>query len=988
MPEEFAPPVVAIVASADPGSWFEECLSSLGAQDYPNLDVLVVDDASSTVLTTRVAAVLPRAFVRRRPERGGLSTSFDEALSGVDGASFFLFCHDDVALEPETVRVLVSESFRSNAAVVGPKVVDWQDPTRLVQVGLNVTRRGEALPRVEDGELDQSQHDEVREVFATPGGCMLVRTDLFAALGGFDRDLDGFGEDVDLCWRAQVAGARVAVAPTARVRHLQATVHGERGRVDAAALRRRNELRSVLKNRGAVHLLGAAAGEIAGSAARGLVNIAAHRRRPRRGALDAWRWNLAHRESLRESRRLLHELRQVSDRELATRMTKGGRTRHVLRRIPSHDETPSSPDRTLRAHPRANPHSELDRLTHFLVRLRAGEVSAGPALGGVAVAVLLLLGLRGVLFGHLPVVGSLVPLPRASTMLGQYFTGRPEPGWAAVPGVAPPAYAIVGLLGVVLGNSSALVLKLLLVSGVTIGAIGASRLVRPFATPRARVVTAAAYAASPLQWNAISHGDIAAAVALAGAPYLLGRLARATGFAGEVPVGWETAGLVSEASRFAFALAVVVSFAPAMLLVVGVAWVALSLATLVTARAAGAALSSVARSAVVTVAAAAGALLLSMPWSGSWLAHGADWSLLTGARGSSQALIGPAAYLTGHFGPFGGWWAAFGLLVTGAAVLFVGSGRLLEWATRWWAVALGGAVFAWAGARGLLGTGFGDSAVLVSVLAAGTAAAVGLAVSGFETELRLHGLGWRQAVSALATVALVVGLLPGLSALLGGRGDLPATGFDQYLGWTASTSGAPHGARTLWVGEPSALPGSALQLSPGLALFATPDGLPSGDQFVAGIPSSSLLAVRRDVNEAEAGTTARLGALLAPEGVRYIVVPTAEAPVVPGGSLRATSLPPAVLVSSLQAQSDLRQRLTEAGVLVFQNTSWRPSDGAGTAATGPAGRAGGDAAWRDAGLGIALASLVLGLAELVSWRRRGGAAHRLRHDVAETAAAA
>ena len=51
---------------------------------------------------------------------------------------------------------------------------------------------------------------------------MLVRADLFAELGGFDAKTFPGAEDLDLCWRARIAGARVMVAPDARVRHRQA----------------------------------------------------------------------------------------------------------------------------------------------------------------------------------------------------------------------------------------------------------------------------------------------------------------------------------------------------------------------------------------------------------------------------------------------------------------------------------------------------------------------------------------------------------------------------------------------------------------------------------------------------------------------------------------------------------------------------------------------------------------------------------------------
>src|SRR5205807_5595242 len=99
------------------------------------------------------------------------------------------------------------------------------------------------------GELDQEQHDAVRDVFAVPDVCLLVRADLFATLGGFDPLMTQHGDDVDLCWRAQLAGARVLVAPAARVRHLEALARRRPVEADRRArYEARNRLRAVLKN--------------------------------------------------------------------------------------------------------------------------------------------------------------------------------------------------------------------------------------------------------------------------------------------------------------------------------------------------------------------------------------------------------------------------------------------------------------------------------------------------------------------------------------------------------------------------------------------------------------------------------------------------------------------------------------------------------------------------------------------------------------------
>ena len=57
--------------------------------------------------------------------------------------------------------------------------MQWDDPTRLLQVGLSADKGGVTIGPVERGELDQEQHDAIRDVFLVPTACVLVRADLF-----------------------------------------------------------------------------------------------------------------------------------------------------------------------------------------------------------------------------------------------------------------------------------------------------------------------------------------------------------------------------------------------------------------------------------------------------------------------------------------------------------------------------------------------------------------------------------------------------------------------------------------------------------------------------------------------------------------------------------------------------------------------------------------------------------------------------------------
>ncbi len=217
-----APPVVAVVVTRNAGIFLEGTLASLGAQDYPDLTVLVVDAGSDADPTDRVAAVLPSAFVRRLEHNPGFGGAANDALTAVEGAPFLLVCHDDVVLDPAAVRLLVEEAYRSNAAIVGPKLVDFDDHEILLDVGRAIDRLGGSHTGIESGELDQEQHDGVRDVFYVSSAVMLVRTDLFTELGGFDPETFPGSEDLDLCWRARLAGARIMVVPDARAAHVEA----------------------------------------------------------------------------------------------------------------------------------------------------------------------------------------------------------------------------------------------------------------------------------------------------------------------------------------------------------------------------------------------------------------------------------------------------------------------------------------------------------------------------------------------------------------------------------------------------------------------------------------------------------------------------------------------------------------------------------------------------------------------------------------------
>ncbi len=941
MPEELVPPVVAIVVTSDPGEWFENCLESLRTQDYPNLMLLVVDDGSTAEVTARVAAVEPTAIVRRRAERGGYSLAANEALTGVEGATFFLFCHDDVALGEGAVRALVEQSYRLNSGVTGPKLLRSDDPSLLAQVGIGMHRLGTPAPRVETGELDQSQHDEVAEVFAVSGACMLVRADLFEALRGFDPAMTLFGEDIDFCWRAQVAGARVVVAPTATARHRETAAAGERPAEvvgDIRLLQRRHELRAALKNYG-LWRRWAVTGELAvlGLAEAVVAAFTGERERGRR-VWRAWRWNFSERASLKEARRQVRELRQVSDRALVSRMSPRGRSRS------------------------------------WWSRLRWGEIPAGQVVCAAVLVVFIVLGMRDVLFSRLPLVGQFVPMPTGSALLGQYFGGRSVDGSLQV---SPPSYGLIGLLALPLGNSSALAIKVITFAALAAGAIGVSRLCRAWESRRARLAGAVAFLLLPFTWNAVATGSLETAVALGATPYVLARLARAAGlapFGKEQPGGSRLRQAVSEAAPLGLLLAVLVALAPAALVGAGAIVLAVALACLLEGSAARAL-----RALAIALGAVVVAFCCLLPWSATWFGRGASWSALTGAVPGSAISV--ASLLRGHVGPVGAWWGAFGFLVAGGYALVVARGERSRWAIVLWLTVVTSVALAWAGSSGWLGAGVGASGVVVAPAGTALAALCGLAVAAFERDVTKSALGWRHAGALVAGACAVAAVVPALGAAVGGHANLPSTGFDDTLDWTVPSAASPY--RVLWLGEPRSLPAEGWQLAPGVSWYATTSGLPGPDNLWPPASPGRLAGAARAIEAAEHGSTADVGALLAPMGVRYLVIPDANAPVLPGTEAPSVIDPPSErLVDAFQSQGDLIERPAEAGTLVFVNADWSSRDGAGLStlagrtvsgasmSRAPSPPAGSSGVLRDLGIAGALTVWVLALVEGAMRRRR------------------
>ncbi|WP_194784477.1 glycosyltransferase [Actinomyces haliotis] len=158
---------------------------------------------------------------------GGTTRSSDP---GTPATAWLWLLHDDSAPEPDCLERLVTTAAASpSAAVLGPKQVDWDDPSRLLEAGLRTTRSARRALDVVDGEIDQGQLDERSDVLAVGTAGALVRRTFWDEVGGPSPAFGPFGDGLELSRAARLAGHRVVLVPSARVRHRRASYLGLRG---------------------------------------------------------------------------------------------------------------------------------------------------------------------------------------------------------------------------------------------------------------------------------------------------------------------------------------------------------------------------------------------------------------------------------------------------------------------------------------------------------------------------------------------------------------------------------------------------------------------------------------------------------------------------------------------------------------------------------------------------------------------------------------
>ena len=230
----------------------QEFLPSVLVTQYSNFEVVVADNGSTDNSLDVLQNKFPQVKVITNTTNEGFAGGYNWALQRVN-ADYYVLLNSDVAVHPNWIQPMVD--LLENNAQIGacqPKILSYYAQDTFEYAGaaggwIDMLGYPFSRGRIFDVcEKDAHQYDECSSIFWASGAAMMIRASLFHSLNGFDANFFAHQEEIDLCWRMQLAGYELYACPKAIVYHVGAGTLPRGGR--KVFLNFRNNLVMMAKN--------------------------------------------------------------------------------------------------------------------------------------------------------------------------------------------------------------------------------------------------------------------------------------------------------------------------------------------------------------------------------------------------------------------------------------------------------------------------------------------------------------------------------------------------------------------------------------------------------------------------------------------------------------------------------------------------------------------------------------------------------------------
>jgi GT2 family glycosyltransferase len=225
MPPE-VPLFSVVIPNWNGAGFLPTCLESLAQQTHPRLEIIVADNASRDGSQALLRERYPHVRLLELPTNSGFTGACNAGMQAAQGQIIALL-NNDTEVDPGWAAAIV-DAFQRHPEVglVASKMLLFDQRDTFHTAGDYFTLDGRAGNRGV-WQKDAGQYEREEYVFSACGGSSAYRQTLLDSVGLLDDDFFFSLEDIDLAWRAQLAGWRCLYTPKAVVyHHLSATGGG------------------------------------------------------------------------------------------------------------------------------------------------------------------------------------------------------------------------------------------------------------------------------------------------------------------------------------------------------------------------------------------------------------------------------------------------------------------------------------------------------------------------------------------------------------------------------------------------------------------------------------------------------------------------------------------------------------------------------------------------------------------------------------------
>lgn len=206
-----------------------ECLESLAQIDYPNYQVIVVDNGSTDDSIMQLKQRFDWIRLLETGENLGFSAGVNYGIERARDLELILLLNNDTIVAPNFLTELVKTIQSDNTiGLVGGKIyyLDAAKSDSVLYRQNKIWSAGGAINKltkkafhIGDKKIDHGQYDQQREVEFLSGCCLLIRREVIEKIGLLDPDYFMYYEDVDFCLRAKAHAYKIVYSPKAIIWH-------------------------------------------------------------------------------------------------------------------------------------------------------------------------------------------------------------------------------------------------------------------------------------------------------------------------------------------------------------------------------------------------------------------------------------------------------------------------------------------------------------------------------------------------------------------------------------------------------------------------------------------------------------------------------------------------------------------------------------------------------------------------------------------------